>query len=199
MPLHFEWSETTISRFEQYDVKTFIQLEDYRKPDGSFHFKVCYPHLLLPNPCVHWEQTTNPAVNETIHGFRLLRDGGLDPSPDSSVCPGKFNGLKKSENDWVALESGSCWGIGVTTPNSLRGSSLLKGPGLGPPAYDHFTRSVELWVELASNDNEPVSVDEHGNVEHFKEIKLELPVCHSGISDDASENVFTAEVIFFFL
>ena len=128
----------------------------------------------------------------------MLRDGGLDPSPDSSVCPGKFNGLKKSENDWVALESGSCWGIGVTTSNSLRGSSLLKGPGLGPPAYDHFTRSLELWVELASNDNEPVSVDEHGNVEHFKEIKLELPVCHSGISGDVSENVFTAEVIFFF-
>ena len=54
-------------------------------------------------------------------------------------------------------------------------------------------------MELASNDNEPVSMDEHGNVEHFKEIKLELPVCHSGISDDASENVFTAEVIFVFL
>lgn len=87
----------------------------------------------------------------------------------------------------------------MTTSNSLRGSSLLKGPGLGPPAYDHFTRSVELWVELASNDNEPVSVDEHGNVEHFKEIKLELPVCHSDISDDAGENVFTAEVILFFL
>ena len=53
-------------------------------------------------------------------------------------------------------------------------------------------------MELASNDNEPVSVDEHGNIEHFKEIKLELPVCHSGISDDASENVFTAEVTFSF-
>ena len=39
-----------------------------------------------------------------------------------------------------------------------------------------------------------MTVDEHGNMEHYKEVKMEVSVCQSNTSDDASDNIFTAEV-----
>ena len=165
------------------------QVEDHRKPDGSFHFKLCYPDLLFHDPCLHWEQTTNPTVNDTVRGFRLLRDGGLDPAIDG--CSGcTFIGLRRQKTSDasppVVSGDGGWWGIGIFAANGLRGSTL-------PGPKENFTRRVELWVER-SEESSTMTVDEHGNMEHYKEVKMEVSVCHSNTSDDASDNIFTAEV-----
>ena len=39
-----------------------------------------------------------------------------------------------------------------------------------------------------------MTVDEHGNMEHYKEVRMEVAVCHTNTSDDASDSIFTAEV-----
>ena len=176
------------------------QVEDHRKPDGSFHFKLCYPDLLFHDPCLHWEQTTNPTINDTIQGFRLLRDGGLDPAIDG--CSGcSFTGLhrqKSGTSQWgVALVSGDSvnwpsggsqwWSIGIFDANGLRDNTLAG------PKGQNFTRRVELWVERAQ-ESSTMTVDEHGNMEHYKEVRMEVAVCHTNTSDDASDSIFTAEV-----
>ena len=167
------------------------QVEDYRKPDGSFHFKLCYPDLLFHNPCLHWEQTTNPTINDTVRGFRLLRDGGIDPAIDG--CSGcTFIGLRgqKASDASPPMVSGEdgWWGIGIFAANGLQNGNSLPGP------KGNYTRRVELWVEQ-SQDTSTMTVDEHGNMEHYKEVKMELSVCHSNTSDDASDSIFTAEVL----
>ena len=149
---------------------------------------MCYPHLLFYDPCIHWEQTTNPTINDTVRGFRLLRDGGLDPAIDG--CSGcTFIGLRRQTNDASPLlvsGDGGWWGIGIFAANGLRGSTL-------PGPKENFTRKVELWVER-SQESSTMTVDEHGNMEHYKEVQMEVSVCHSNTSDDASDNSFTAEV-----
>ena len=171
------------------------QVEDYRKPDGSFHFKLCYPDLLFHDPCLHWEQTTNPTVNDTIRGFRLLRDGGLDHWENGKKMVNgysgfSFTGLSRQKTDAspvMVSGDGGWWGIGIFNSNSLANGNTLAGP------KDNYTRRVELWVERAQ-ESSTMTVDEHGNMEHYKEVKMEVSVCHSNTSSDASESVFTAEV-----
>ena len=45
------------------------QLEKYRGSDGNFQFKLCYPEL---NKCNEWIQSSNPATETTIRGFKPI-------------------------------------------------------------------------------------------------------------------------------
>ena len=45
------------------------QLENYRGSDGNFQFKLCYPEL---NKCNVWIQSSNPATETTIGGFKPI-------------------------------------------------------------------------------------------------------------------------------
>merc|ERR1711879_1064272 len=54
------------------DAKLFSilnQLEKYRGSDGNFQFKLCYPEL---NKCNEWIQSSNPATETTIRGFKPI-------------------------------------------------------------------------------------------------------------------------------
>ena len=50
------------------------QLENFKSCDG-FHFKLCYPELIGVNEgdgCNEWIQTSNPATESTITGFKPI-------------------------------------------------------------------------------------------------------------------------------
>ena len=47
-----------------------------------------------------------------------------------------------------------------------------------------------------AQESPTMTVDEDGNMEHYKEVKMEVAVCHSNTSDDANDSIFTAEVKF---
>ena len=44
-------------------------LEHYRGKDGNFQFKLCYPEV---GKCNEWIQTSNPATETTIRGFKAI-------------------------------------------------------------------------------------------------------------------------------
>ena len=50
------------------------KLEDYRKPVGHFHFKLCYPELQGVNGghCNEWKQSSNPVSQGTVSQFRPI-------------------------------------------------------------------------------------------------------------------------------
>ena len=45
------------------------KLENYRDKDGNFQFKLCYPEV---GKCNEWIQSSNPAKETTIRGFRAI-------------------------------------------------------------------------------------------------------------------------------
>ena len=49
------------------------QLESLRSVEGSFHFKLCYPEVTgeAGGSCNEWTQTSNPATESTITGFKV--------------------------------------------------------------------------------------------------------------------------------
>lgn len=53
------------------------QLENFRRPDGKFRFKLCYPELTWGwegGKCNEWLQTSNPAFDSEITGFERIQD-----------------------------------------------------------------------------------------------------------------------------
>ena len=46
-----------------------VKLENYRGKDGNFQFKLCYPEV---GKCNEWIQSSNPATETTIRGFRAI-------------------------------------------------------------------------------------------------------------------------------
>ena len=70
-------------------------LENYRREDGKFHFKIVYPKELA-NTTNEWLQTTNPLTNDkdvptNYEPFKM------DPEIEN------FHGIKKSDNDSINL------------------------------------------------------------------------------------------------
>ena len=59
------------------------------------------------------------------------------------------------------------WSIGIFDANGLRDNTLAG------PKGQNFTRRVELWVERAQ-ESSTMTVDEHGNMEHYKEVRMEV-------------------------
>ena len=61
------------------------QLESFRNADGNFHFKLCYPKgQHINNRCNEWLQSSNPAVETNITGFKAIslsykKNGNKDP------------------------------------------------------------------------------------------------------------------------
>ena len=45
------------------------QIENYRKIDGNFQFKLCYPDF---DKCNEWIQSSNPVTETKITGFRAI-------------------------------------------------------------------------------------------------------------------------------
>ena len=71
------------------------QLEQYRGSDGNFQFKLCYPEL---NKCNVWIQSSNPATETTIRGFKPI---SLEFTVNG--IGGAWAGLGKSSSDMEVL------------------------------------------------------------------------------------------------
>jgi hypothetical protein len=152
--LFFNKSEALEKNPENPDAKLFSiigKLEDFRLDDGSFHLKICYPEMIenFKPPCNEWIQTSNPAKESSIKGYRAI-----------SLA---FN-KKSTGGDWGGLALNS---LGVTTlidesPNNAnwwfaigatknhRRGGYIPGPGptySSPPVVNGAVKKVELYVE----------------------------------------------------
>ena len=104
---------------------TLSSLEDWRRPDGSFLLRICYPELQAGEalPCNEWSQTSNPATDAFITDFKpvLLQFPensygeeweGLGVSPAS---PATFiDDTPDRSNWWYAIGASSYWPNGNT-------------------------------------------------------------------------------------
>ena len=116
------------------------QLENYRGKDGNFQFKLCYPEF---GQCNEWIQTSNPATDTTIRGFKAISlafktNGvrkawaGLGKSTDNSYSVTLIDDAPAGKNWHSAIGSCAYW----------PGKPKIPGPvGVG-----HGINVVNLYV-----------------------------------------------------
>ena len=118
------------------------QLETFRLNLGSFHLKLCYPEL---GDCNEWTQTSNPATDSTILGFKAITlgfpknsyrqaFGGLGVSPASASTT--FIDDTPNQSFWF-------YPIGAKV---YTGSSTIPGP-VAEDGTRHTVKRVNLFVE----------------------------------------------------
>ena len=102
------------------------KLENYRGNDGNFQFKLCY---LEVGKCNEWFQSSNPATETTIRGFRAIsldftRNGaggawaGLGKSSPISYAETLIDDSPAARNWHCAIGSCAYW----------PGKTLIPGP-----------------------------------------------------------------------
>ena len=117
-------------------------LSTMRLPDGTFHFKVCFPSLIeeFENPCNEWSQTSNPVTETTITGYEPIM-----LTFHKRGTGGPFNGLGLNEFGDNTLiddepDSGSWWlAIGALT--NFGGDDTIPGPSW------YAVSKIELYVK----------------------------------------------------
>ena len=93
------------------------KLENYRGVDGNFQFKLCYPEV---GKCNEWIQSSNPATETTIRGFRAIslnftRNGaggswvGLGKSSSISYSETLIDDSPAAKNWHTAIGSCAYW------------------------------------------------------------------------------------------
>ena len=118
------------------------QLETLRLADGSFHLKICYPEL---GDCNEWTQTSNPATDSTILGFKAITLGfpknsyreafgglGVSPASDSTT----FIDDTPNQSFWF-------YPIGAKV---YYGSNTIPGP-VSEDGTRHKVKRVDFFVE----------------------------------------------------
>ena len=125
-----QWSANQTGLFSVMDI-----LESYRDCQGRFHLRLQWPGLNLYN---EWWQETNPAVDDTVGGFRPFRIGYSE----------HFYGLKKSSNANVLMDShtpSASFGVGAKA--LVGGGTKLNGPqlaGVGTKEVDAVVLSAKI-------------------------------------------------------
>ena len=122
------------------DAKLFSilnQLEKYRGSDGNFQFKLCYPEL---NKCNVWIQSSNPATETTIRGFKPISleftVNGIDAA---------WAGLGKSTSDKVLIDDAPAykdWFSAIGACAYWPGKPKIPGPRAAPTGIT----KVNLYV-----------------------------------------------------
>ena len=119
-------------------------LENYRGKDGNFQFKLCYPEV---GKCNEWIQTSNPAKETTIRGFKAI---SLEFTKNS--LQNDWAGLGKNADGTALIddapedESGFC-AIGATTywPEKFQ----IPGPFYrGPGSSSGGISEVNLYLKI---------------------------------------------------
>ena len=136
-------------------------MENYRRSDGKFHFKLCYPphkmntngvwmngdsQVSMDSICNEWTQTSNPITEGTITGFHKIHLdfphkgnqqpwGGLGRTNvmnDSNIFPSLIDDTGTDGFWWMA--------IGATTNHQHK--DTFPGP------FWHNVNKVDFYVNL---------------------------------------------------
>ena len=119
------------------------KLEDFRGTDGSFHFKLCYPEVtgIGGSSCNEWIQTSNPATERAITGFKAIALAFTDASRET-----QWRGIGKSVAGDTFIDDAptiSSWWTAIGAFKYYPNSSSGKIPGPTPNAVT----KVELYVK----------------------------------------------------
>ena len=109
---------------------------------GSFRFKLCYPELSGEGGghCNEWEQTSNPAVDTTITGFKAVSLAfKLDSYGGPWVGLGR-DGTAKTDSFIDDAPSGTYWFTAIGATKYHGGADTIPGP------YPNVVKRVELYV-----------------------------------------------------
>ena len=100
---------------------------------GSFRFKLCYPELSGEGGghCNEWEQTSNPAVDTTITGFKAV---SLAFKLDSYGGP------------WVGLGRDGTASTGSFIDDAIGATKYYGRADTIPGPYPDVVKRVELYV-----------------------------------------------------
>ena len=129
------------------------QLEGMRDSDGEFHLKLCYPELTqFHPPCNEWIQTSNPATETAITGYREVQV----TFKGSSGRGTKFGGLAispySSGSTWIDADpSHSHWWYAIGALKHNGGHLTIPGPVDGNNKGYPITK-VELFVQTKGNN-----------------------------------------------
>ena len=119
------------------------QLENYRGKDGNFQFKLCYPEF---GQCNVWIQSSNPAVDSTIRGFR-----SISLSFKTNGARGAWAGLGKSNHGRTLIDdspAASNWHSAIGSYAYWPQKPKIPGP-LGVPPGNNGINVVNLYVKYA--------------------------------------------------
>jgi hypothetical protein len=124
-------------------------LEDFRSANGSFHLKICYPELTAFHPpCNEWIQTSNPATESTIQGFRAI--SLAFPKMHSGAA---WGGLRLSPHSSSTLIDGTYgWWMAVGAMQYHGGADTIPGPSKAGDIYRSI-KKVELFVVAEESGN----------------------------------------------
>jgi hypothetical protein len=157
-----------------HDEKLFSilgNLENFRLADGSFHLKMCYPELTSYNPpCNEWIQTSNPATESAITGFRAINLAF--PKNSRGVA---WEGLALSSASQTLIDESPddpiwWWAIGAMSYHS--GPDTITGPKNYKTPYTQYQIGVVKKVELWTSPECPCGMGRvgflNGGIERYK-------------------------------
>ena len=119
-------------------------LESYRNTAGQLHLKLCYPEI-KGNNCNEWTQTSNPATETTITGFKAIslaftKTGDNNAWAGLGRSQGSSNTLvddAPSEHNWWSA-------IGATVHSNWLQAGSIPGP------VNHGVKRVELYAHTGN-------------------------------------------------
>ena len=131
-----------------YLYSKLYKLEDYRDGEANFQFKLCYPKVLGigGKSCNEWIQSSNPATNSTIIGFKPM---SLAFAKDSYNNDWKGLGINLPKLQGPTLiddsPSGGNWYSAIGAFRYWGGQNTIPGPKIEPSSKSPITK-VELFV-----------------------------------------------------
>ena len=127
---------------ENEDIFSILdQIENFRKINGLFHFRLCYPEL--DHRCNEWTQSSNPITDSEIQNFTAISNQ-FETNARRSV-PFQGLGLNTDHSNKTLLD---------TQPNSTAwwyavGATMYSPyhPGKIPGPKNEFVTQVVLYVK----------------------------------------------------
>ena len=133
------------------------QLEDFRREDGTFHFKVVYSELAGSN---EWSQTSNPATETQIEGYQAVRldyptNGDRKPWAGLGLCAEHFGRTLICDSP-AAKYWWMCIGCQDWFPENS--NQTIPGP------WQIFVKTVQLYVEKKVEKVESCNSNDNGHI-----------------------------------
>ena len=151
--LWIDYAEVGSKNIDDPEAKLFSilnRLEDYRRRDGKFRFKLCYPELDWGRDgrhCNEWYQTSNPYMDSTITNFEEIF-----LAFETGIFDTEWGGLGKNpsgfDGDTVMDDTPlhSNWFSAIGAKNYWEGDGFIPGPRHPTDANHARVSKVELFA-----------------------------------------------------